>query len=38
MIAYGIRKNSIMVARVNNSDWLRALKHLMKTGLFKVPY
>ena len=33
MLAYGNRANAMKFARANNSDLLRALKHLMETRL-----
>ena len=33
MVGYGNRQNAITLARANNSDFLRALKHLMETRL-----
>ena len=33
MVAYGNRQNATAFARANNSDLLRALKHLMDTRL-----
>ena len=32
MVAYGNQQNATKFARANNSDLLRALKHLMKPG------
>ena len=36
MVAYEKRQNAIKFARANNSDLLRALKHLMETRLKKL--
>ena len=33
MVAHGNRQNAIKLARANNSDLLRALKHLIETRL-----
>ena len=33
MVVHGNRQYAIKFARANNSDWLRALKHLIKTRL-----
>ena len=35
MVAYGNRQNAIMFTRADNSDLLRALKHLMETRLYR---